>query len=102
MPRYEFELEDENNPNVKHKVVVDEKVNLVEALGNSGVAKNKAGIRLYNQKYYTTRFDFDPKSPDDFKKIYLKKVIVNLFRKKEELVFVKPKISFLSEHLIHQ
>jgi len=67
---------------------------LIEAIGNNGVAKNKAGIRLYNQKYYTTHFDFDPKSKDDFKKIYLKKVIVILVRKKEELVFAKLRISF--------
>jgi len=75
---------------------------LLEAISNEGVAKNKAGIRLYNQKYYTTHYDYDKKSPDDFKKIYLKKVKVHLFRKKEELVFVKPRISFLSEPLTHQ
>lgn len=59
MPRYEFDLVDENNPDVTHKIVVDERVNLLEALSNHGVAKHKAGLRLYNQKYYTVRFDAD-------------------------------------------
>ena len=66
MPQYEFNLEDENDPNKTHKVVVDERNNLLEALANNGVAKHKAGIRLYNQKYYTVRY-----APDGW---YLKKV----------------------------
>lgn len=73
LPRYEFELEDEKNPSKKNKVVVDERVNLIEALDNNGVPKNKAGIRLYNQKYYTAHFDFDPKDPKSIKTLYLKK-----------------------------
>jgi hypothetical protein len=50
-------LEDENNPNVKHKIVVDEAANLLDALANKGVTKNKAGIRIYNQKCYTVHWD---------------------------------------------
>lgn len=67
-PAYNFELEDEKDPNIKHSVVVDERVNLIEALNNKGVAKNKAGIRLYNQKYYPVRYD------EEGKTLYLKKV----------------------------
>ena len=67
-PAYNFQLEDEKDPNIKHNVVVDERVNLIEALSNKGVAKNKAGIRLYNQKYYPVRYDEEGKS------LYLKKV----------------------------
>lgn len=68
MPAYNFELEDENDPNVKHQVVVDEKNNLLEALQNHGVCKHKAGIRLYNQKYYTVHYDGENQT------LYLKKV----------------------------
>ena len=76
-PKYNFQLEDEKDPNVKHNVVVDERVNLLEALGNHGVSKNKAGIRLYNQKYYTVREDEQNQTR------YLKKVTLHLFRKTE-------------------
>lgn len=69
MPTYEFDLEDEKDPNVKHKIVVDERAILVEAIANKGVAKHKAGIRLYNQKYYTVRYD------EDSKTLYLRKVL---------------------------
>jgi hypothetical protein len=33
-PRYEFALEDEKNPSITHKIVVDERLNLLEALKN--------------------------------------------------------------------
>lgn len=66
LPRYEFDLVDDENPDKTHKVVVDERVNLLEALANKGVCKNKAGIRLYNQKYYTVHSDDNT--------LYLKKV----------------------------
>ena len=46
---------------------------MIEALDNNGVAKNKAGIRIYNQKYYTARFDYDAKDPKSLKTLYLKK-----------------------------
>jgi len=46
--------------------VFDERASLLEALGNGGVTKSSAGIRLYNQKYYTVNAE-----PD---KLYLKKV----------------------------
>ena len=72
MPHYEFDLVDENDPNITHKVVVDERVNLLEAISNHGVCKNKAGIRLYNQKYYTVRYDQENET------IYLKKVFIRL------------------------
>ena len=79
MPRYEFDLVDENNPDVTHKVVVDERVNLLEALENNGVAKHKAGIRIYNQKYFCVHYE-----PTI---IYLKKVSMIWYRKKEEPAF---------------
>jgi hypothetical protein len=56
---------------------------LIEALNNSGVAKNKAGIRLYNQKYYPVRYDADNQT------LYLKKVQYILFRKVEEHLLPK-------------
>ena len=75
-PQYEFDLEDPKDPNKFEKVVLDERVNLIDALNNHGVAKHPAGIRLYNQKYYTV--NHDPKDPKgEGKKIdttYLKKV----------------------------
>ena len=81
LPSYEFDLVDDEDPNKTHKVVVDERANLLEALNNKGVCKNKAGIRLYNQKYYPVHYD------EGLKTLYLKKVTVRLFRPKEELVF---------------
>ncbi len=98
MPQYNFDLVDDKDPNVTHKVVVDERVNLLEALANQGVCKNKAGIRLYNQKYYTTRFDEN--LPFANKLLYLKKVIIFWFRKKEEHVFVLQNNSSWLELLI--
>lgn len=32
LPSYEFDLEDEKDPNKKNKIVVDEKANLLDAL----------------------------------------------------------------------
>jgi len=74
LPQYNFELEDENDPSKKHQIVVDERVNLIEAVGNNGVSKHKEGIRLYNQKYYTVHFE-NPSEKKPFTSIYLKKVI---------------------------
>jgi len=55
-------------------------------LSAKGVVKgSKAGIRLYNQKYYTVRYDDDGTLPT----LYLKKVILVLFRNMEELVSSK-------------
>ena len=68
LPSYEFDLVDDENPDVTHKIVVDERANLIDALGNKGICKHKAGIRLYNQKYYRVHYDEDKKS------LYLKKV----------------------------
>jgi hypothetical protein len=68
MPRYEMDLEDEKDPKKMNKVLVDEKANLLEALENNGVSKSAAGIRLYNQKYYSVHWD------DETKTMYLKKV----------------------------
>lgn len=39
LPKYNFDLEDEKDPNIKHKVIVDEKVNLLSAIQNNGVCK---------------------------------------------------------------
>lgn len=69
LPKYNFEYEDEKN--VKHQVVVDERVNLLEAIANKGVTKSPVGIRLYNQKYYSTHTDT---SKEGVKIFYLKKV----------------------------
>ena len=41
------------------KIVVYERNNLLDALGNKGVTKAKGGVRIYNQKYYTTHCDVD-------------------------------------------
>lgn len=84
-PSYNFQLEDEKDPNILHNVVLDERLNLLEALSNHGVCKNKAGIRLYNQKYYPVRYDEETSS------LYLKKVFYIISRKQVELVL--PKLS---------
>jgi hypothetical protein len=49
-------------------VVVDERTVLLETLSNKGVPKSKTGIRLYNQKYFSVRFD------EANHRLYLKKV----------------------------
>jgi len=55
-------------------------------LTSRGVVKNsKAGIRLYNQKYYTVKYDDEGVLPT----LYLKKVILVLFRSMEELVSLR-------------
>jgi hypothetical protein len=87
LPAYNFQLEDEKDPSVKHNVVVDERTNLLEALGNGGVAKNKAGIRLYNQKYYPVRAD------EENSTLYLKKVLPLPFRSKAAPVLSRPSSS---------
>jgi len=56
-PSYNFELEDEKDPNIKHNVVINEAEILLGALANKGRATHPAGIRLYNQKYYPVRYD---------------------------------------------
>ena len=95
-PAYNFELEDEKDPNIKHNVVVDERVNLIEALNNKGVAKNKAGIRLYNQKYYPVRYD------EENRTLYLKKVHYLLLRNTEEHALSRPTSSTSSPHSTHR
>jgi hypothetical protein len=81
MPRYEMEIEDANGKT--SKVVVDERVSLVEALANKGVSKQPYGIRIYNQKYYPVNFDAEKGT------LYLKKVNIVLFRVKEEHVLLR-------------
>jgi hypothetical protein len=83
-PSYNFQIEDENDPKVLHNMVVDERVNLIEALSNKGVAKGKAGIRIYNQKYYPVRYDEENKS------LYLKKVLFPLCRKEAVAASCRP------------
>ena len=73
LPRYEIGQVDDKDLKTVKTIIVDERVNLMEALDNNGVPKNKAGIRLYGQKYYTAHFDFDPKNPKSIKTLYLKK-----------------------------
>ena len=65
-PSYEFDLEDDNGK--VNKIVVDERVNLIDALNKQGVCPHAAGIRLYNQKYYLSHYDGDNNT------YYLKKV----------------------------
>jgi hypothetical protein len=72
MPKYNFDLVDDKDPSKTHKVIVDERANLLSALSNNGVCKDPAGIRLYNQKYYLSHFDASPY--DAVKSMYLKKV----------------------------
>lgn len=72
LPQYNFELEDDKDPSKKYNVVVDERVNLLEAVANAGVAKHKEGIRLYNQKYYTVHYE--AAGSKAFATMYLKKV----------------------------
>ena len=50
-------------------MVVDEGANFVEAMGNQGRTKHPAGLRLYNQKYYTVNVD------EAQNLIYVKKVL---------------------------
>jgi profilin len=73
LPRYEIEVPDANDPNKKNKIVMDERANLLDALAHKGVSSHPAGIRLYNQKYYTVHYDFDEKNPKSIKTLYLKK-----------------------------
>jgi hypothetical protein len=68
MPRYEFNQQEESDPNKSHKVIVEEGPTLVEALANKGVAKRPYGIRIYNQKYFPVRYD------EESQTLYLKKV----------------------------
>jgi hypothetical protein len=67
-PAYNFEIEDEKDPSIKTNIVVNEAENLLDAVAHQGRTKHPAGIRLYNQKYYTVRSD------ENQNLIYLKKV----------------------------
>jgi len=67
-PAYNFEIEDEQDPTKTHNIVVEEGKNLIDAMEHNGVTTHPAGIRLYNQKYYTVRYD------DNDHLLYLKKV----------------------------
>jgi hypothetical protein len=90
-PAYNFELEDESDPNLKKNVVVSEGEILLEAVANKGRPKHPAGIRLYNQKYYTVRFD------EENNTVYLKKVRLALSRNTEAPASPSPKTSSSSE-----
>ncbi len=93
LPQYNFELVDDEDPSKTHKIVVDERTNLLEAIANKGVSKHKEGIRLYNQKYYTVHFE-NPDNQKPFTSFYLKKVYCFLnCRKKEEHAFVSQRAS---------
>lgn len=74
LPKYDFKIEDEKNPSITHDIIVDERVSLLEAVANNGVAKQKYGVRLYNQKYYPTRSNEDPEYPI----LYFRKVVKSL------------------------
>lgn len=83
LPSYNFALEDEKDPNIKHNIVVNEAEILADIVSQIGVgvsvkSKFPAGLRLYNQKYYIVRHDADKKV------VYIKKVRVSWFRKTEE------------------
>ena len=70
-PSYEFDQEDEENPDKTTKIVVDEGKNFIDAMEHKGRTSHPAGLRLYNQKYYTVRYD------EEDHLLYLKKVRVN-------------------------
>ena len=89
-PSYEHPLEDENDPSKTNNVVVDEGANFVEAMGNNGRAKHPAGLRLYNQKYYTVRYD------ENDQLLYLKKVLLFRPRNTEVPALPAPKTTSLS------
>lgn len=67
-PSYNFAIEDEKDPNVTHNIVVEEGKNFLDAVEHKGVCGHPAGIRLYNQKYYTVHYDEAEQT------LYLKKV----------------------------
>ena len=67
-PAYNFDLEDANDPTKTNTIVVDEGKNFIDAMEHKGVATHPAGIRLYNQKYYTVNYD------EEDHHLYLKKV----------------------------
>ena len=75
----------------------NQRVNLIDALKNRGVAKHAAGIRLYNQKYFTV--NHDPAGGDKaIETTYLKKVKLVEFRAREVPALPRPRISTLSAH----
>ncbi len=58
---------------MKHNIVVDELAGILGAIADkNGVTKEKAGLRIYNQKYYLARHTVDEATGN--KTIYLKKV----------------------------
>jgi hypothetical protein len=73
LPQYNFALEDDKGNT--SNIIVDERVNLIEALANKGTCpKHPEGIRLYNQKYYPV--NFEEGTGDQSTKLYLKKVLI--------------------------
>jgi profilin len=58
----DIDIPDANNPDKTVKHHCDEKKNLLEAVGNKGVTKDAAGVRINGEKYQTVRFDADTKT----------------------------------------
>ena len=69
LPSYEFDLEDEKG--ATQKIVIDERVSLLDALAHQGVCSQPGGLRIYNQKYY-------PVHPDPEKQSYYYKKVIFL------------------------
>lgn len=68
MYRYEFEVEDNEKEGVMHKIVMDERLAVMDAIANEGVCKLPGGLRLCNEKYYSVHPDLEKQS------YYFKKV----------------------------
>ena len=52
-----MKLPKDSNPDEEEDFVVDERTNLLEAIGNKGVPKAKSGLRINNEKYFSVMFD---------------------------------------------
>lgn len=70
MYRYEMEVEDNDKPEVMHKIVMDERAAIMDAIAHEGVCKLPGGLRLCNQKYYSVHPDLEKET------YYFKKVII--------------------------
>ena len=71
--------------------MVDEGKNFTDAMEHKGRTSHPAGLRLYNQKYYTVRYD------EEEHLLYLKKVYNSLNRNTEELALQPLSTIILSE-----
>eukprot|EP00335_Anophryoides_haemophila_P000320 CAMPEP_0204821014 /NCGR_PEP_ID=MMETSP1018-20131115/1449_1 /ASSEMBLY_ACC=CAM_ASM_000518 /TAXON_ID=46462 /ORGANISM="Anophryoides haemophila, Strain AH6" /LENGTH=84 /DNA_ID=CAMNT_0051918657 /DNA_START=155 /DNA_END=409 /DNA_ORIENTATION=- len=47
----------DSNPDEEEDFTVDERIILLESIGNKGVPKAKSGLRINNVKYFSVNFD---------------------------------------------